>query len=245
MMRHALAATILAAALAGPALVPEARAQEAKAEDGLTVVVLSESAQREILRDRLRVQLRVEQSGAEAARVQAEINRRMAAALEKAKAVADGTRLRVETSGYWIHQERPKDAPARWRGAQGMTLVGSDAAAILSLAGELQQDGFLMSGLGWELSPDARRRIQDELTAEAIERARARSQLVARAMDATLVRFGRIVIGSAGGEHAPMPRAMAYGEARAAAAPAPVAAEPGLELVQVAIEAQVLVKPRP
>ncbi|MBL8697006.1 MAG: SIMPL domain-containing protein [Alphaproteobacteria bacterium] len=241
-MRIVPAALVLALATV---LVAPAVAQEAKPEDGLTVVVLSESAQREILRDRLRVQLRVEQTGADAARVQAEINRRMTAALEKAKGAADGAKLRVETGGYWIYQERPKDAPARWRGAQGMTLVGTDAAAILSLAGELQQDGFLMNGLAWELSPEARRRLQDELTTEAIERARARGQLVARAMDATLVRFGRLVIGAAGNEYQPMPRAMAYGEARAAAAPAPVAAEPGVEVVQVGIEAQVLMKPRP
>lgn len=241
-MRSTLAALGLLALAAGAS---PARAQDIKVEDGLTVVVLTESAQREVVRDRLRVQLRVEQTGADAGRVQTEINRRMAAALDKAKAAADGARLRVETGGYWVYQERPQDAPARWRGAQMLTLIGNDAALILPLAGQLQQDGFLMSGLGWELSLEARRRVEDEITVEAIERARARSQLVAQAMNATLVRFGKIAIGSAGHERPPlMARAMAAGEARGGAAP-PVAAEPGVETVQIGIEAQILVKSKP
>jgi len=235
-----------AAAAAAMILATGATAQESRVEDGLAVVVLTESAQREILRDRLRVQLRVEQTGSDAARVQAEINRRMAAALEKAKAVADGTRLRVETGGYWVYQERPQDSLPRWRGAQTLSLTGSDAALILPLAGQLQQDGFLMAGTSWELSREARRRLEDELTFEAIGRARARGQLVAEAMNATLVRFGKLVIGSASAEQPAIPRGASFGAARSASVPPPpVASEPGVELVQVGVEAQVLVKPRP
>lgn len=241
-MRSLLAASFVLLATALPAA-----AQTARVDDGLTIVALTESAQRDVPRDRLRLQLRVEQTGSDATRVQGEINRRMSSALEKARAVAQPGKLRVETGGYWIYQERPQDAPARWRGAQSLTLVGNETAVILPLAAQLQQEGFLMSQMGWELSIDARRKHEDELTTEAIERLRARSELIARAMNGALVRFSKIGVGSVGGERPP-PMAMRAAPApmgAGAAASAPVAAEPGIEQVQVNVQAEILVKPNP
>jgi predicted secreted protein len=189
----------------------------------------------------------VEQTGTDATRVQNEINRRMAAALEKAKAAAgDGRQLRVESGGYWIYQERPQEAPARWRGAQQLSLVGTNTATLLPLAAQLQQDGFLMSGVNWELSNEARRKLEDELTTEAIERLHARSRFVAAAMDAQIVRFDKISIGTAGDRPAMLQRGpMPMGAAAAGAAAAPIAAEPGLETVQIGVQAEILVKQRP
>lgn len=241
-MRQSLAAACIILSAALPAA-----AQTAKSDEGLTIVALTEFAQREVARDRLRLQLRVEQTGADATRVQAEINRRMNLALEKARAAAEGGKLRIETGGYWIYQERPQDAPARWRGAQTLTLVGNDTAAILPLAAQLQQDGFLMSQMGWELSNEARRKHEDDLTTEAIDRLRARSELIARAMNGGLVRFGKISVGSIGGERPPQiaMRASPAPMAAGAAAGAPVASEPGIEQVQVNVQAEILVKPNP
>lgn len=241
-MRQSLAAACIILGAALPAA-----AQTAKSDEGLTIVALTESAQREVARDRLRLQLRVEQTGADATRVQAEINRRMTLALEKARAVAEAGKLRIETGGYWIYQERPQDAPARWRGAQTLTLVGNDTAAILPLAAQLQQDGFLMSQMGWELSNEARRKHEDDLTTEAIDRLRARSELIARAMNGGLVRFGKISVGSIGGERPPpiAMRASPAPMAAGAAASAPIASEPGIEQVQVNVQAEILVKPNP
>jgi predicted secreted protein len=238
-MRRTATALLLAFALAAPF----AAAQPPPSDPGHTVVALAESAQREVPRDRLRVTLRIEQVGGDAARVQSEINRRMAAAIEKAKAQADVGRFRVETGGYWIYQERPQDAPPRWRGAQTLVLVGTDAAALLPLAGQIQQDGFLMSGMAWELARDTARRLEDELTAEALQRLRLRAELVAREMGMTLLRFGKVAIGNVGGERPPLPAPMR--EAMTARTAAPVAAEPSVELVQISVQAEILLKPRP
>ena len=76
-MRQSLAAACIILSAALPAA-----AQTAKSDEGLTIVALTESAQREVARDRLRLQLRVEQTGADATRVQAEINRRMTSRCE-------------------------------------------------------------------------------------------------------------------------------------------------------------------
>lgn len=221
-------------------------------EERATVVTLGETARREIRQDRLRMQLRIEQTGADAARVQADVNRRMTAALDKIRAAAASAPeggVRFETGGYWIHQERIGDTrEMRWRGAQTLTLTGSDAAAILALGARLQADGALTAGLGWELSVEGRRGAEDELTTEAIARLRARASAVAGALGGSVMRFARIAIGDTGGERPPpILRAMGAPAARSGAPPDPVAiaAEPGLETVQVAIQADIVVRVTP
>ena len=233
----------LAALLASTA--PGLAQQGGPRNDGLTTVSLSESAQREIRRDRLRVQLRIEQTGADATRVQNDLNRRMTAAIEKTRAFV-GAALRLESGGYYVHQERLSDQSTRWRGAQMLTLIGTDAAALLPLAGQLQQDGFLASGMDWELSSEGRRAAEDALTGEALERLRARSRFVAEAMGADFLRFDKVSVGTSL-ERPPIAMRAAAPMAAAAGGPAsvPIASEPGMEHVQVGVQAEILVKPRP
>jgi len=54
-------------------------------EQRMTVLHLNQTAERTVIRDLLRIELRVEETGADARSVQAEINRRMAAARGKRK----------------------------------------------------------------------------------------------------------------------------------------------------------------
>jgi predicted secreted protein len=247
-----LATALVAAILLATTPCASARSAAAPGEEHATMVTLGETARREIRQDRLRLQVRIEQTGADATRVQADVNRRMAAALDRARAVAEAAAeggVRVETGGYWIHQERIGDTrEMRWRGAQALTLVGTDATAILALGARLQADGALASGLGWELSTERRRGAEDELTTEAIARLRTRASAVAGALGGSVLRFARIAIGDTGGERPPtILRAMAAPAARsgAAADPVAIAAEPGLETVQVAIQADIVVRVTP
>src|SRR5882672_2521341 len=86
------ALALLLAPLAVAAPVPPA-------DEGLTVLHLSESADRAIRRDRLHVQLRVETTGGNAKQVQSEINRRMTSALVKVKTAAG---VKSETGSYSV-----------------------------------------------------------------------------------------------------------------------------------------------
>jgi uncharacterized protein len=193
-------------------------------------LALRESAERELAQDRLTVSLRVEATAATAQAVQADVNRRMDAALTRARAVSG---VRVETTGYWTYEERPANQPRRWRGQAGLNLVGSDTGAILALAGALQETGLAMSGMRFELTPESARAVQDDLTADAMRRVRARADKAADAIGMRVVGIVEMRVGDAGGEGPrPMPRmAMA-----AQAGPAPVA-EPGLAVVRVEVEA--------
>ena len=151
-------------------------------DDSATVLRLVERSERMVKRDRLMAELRVEASDADPARLQAEINRRMAAALERAKATATVT---VTTGGYHVYQQPPgppvpdragaHPPPPRWQGMQSLLLQSRDAGALLALAGTLQQQGLVLSSLAYELTPEAARAVEDELTEEALARLRQRA----------------------------------------------------------------------
>lgn len=227
MKRHLIAALFVLLPSLALAQAPEPR------------LTLRESAERELPQDRLTVSLRVEATAATAAAVQADVNRRMEAALARARAVSG---VRVETTGYWTYEERPANQPRRWRGQAGLNLVGGDTGAVLALAGALQETGLAMSGMRFELTPEAARSAQDSLTAEALKRVRARADHAAEALGMRVAGIVEMRVGDAGGE-VPQPRPMLRAATAMAEAQAPVA-EPGLANVRVEVEATFRLGPK-
>lgn len=220
---------VFALALAG-ALTHCAPTLAQDAEQRATVLHLSQTAERRIARDQLRVELRVDEAGADPRSVQAAINRRMAAALDRAKQ-APG--VRVETAAYYVAEERPQNAPARWRGSQSMILTGKDADAVLKLAGELQSQGLSTTALAYELSVEAARAAEGDLTAEALAGLDRRAKAIAGEMHLSPVRYRELRVGNAETEGRPGPR----GAALAMAMPV---AEAGEAEVRVTVEADLL-----
>lgn len=218
--------------------VPAVAAPPPAADDGLTVLHLSESADRAVRRDRLRVQLRVEATAGNAKQVQADINRRMASALAKVKTVAG---IKPETGGYSVFEERQQNVPSRWRGSQTLSLVDHDFAELLTLVGDLQNDGLAVSLLAFELSPEAARSVQDELTNEALNRLRDRAERIAVELHLSFQHYRDVKVGNVGGNDRPIPiRAMTM----AAAAPAaPPVGEAGDATVQVSVDADIVLGP--
>src|SRR5690606_2680445 len=137
-------APLLALALVAAAPAAAQHHPHHDVDPSLTRLRLVETAQRTVRQDRLRAMLRAEVSGPDARRVQAEINRRMAAALERAKAEPS---VRVETGTYSLYEERPPNAGTTWRGQQSLALIGTEFSDVLALAGELQQTGLVFSGM--------------------------------------------------------------------------------------------------
>lgn len=230
--RHVCGVALAAALLA----VAPAHAAPAEHDEGLTVLHLSETADRAFRRDRLRAQLRVEATGNNAKQVQAEINRRVAGALERVRAIAG---VKPETGGYSVYEERPPNAPARWRGSQGLTLLDRDFAELLALVGDLQNDGLVVSALAFELAPETARAAEDELTTEALKRLTQRAERIASDLHLTVTRYRDVKVGNVGGERPIIMRSMAPGAAPAS----PPVAEAGDAIVQVGVEAEVLLGP--
>lgn len=215
------------------ALFASAHALAQDADQRLTVLHLSQTAERSVIRDLLRIELRVEETGADARSVQAAINRRMAAALDRARQVQG---VRVETGSYNVGEERPQNGPTHWRGSQSVILTGKDADSMLKLAGALQSDGLSTSSLTYDISPETVRGAEQDLTDEALAALDHRAASIADRMHLTVVRFRDVRVGNAetGGRPAPRFAAMAMA--------APVA-EPGEATVRVTIEAELLLVP--
>ena len=208
------------------------------ADPNLTTLRLVETAQRTVRQDRLRAMLRAEVTGPDARRVQAEINRRMAAALERAK--ANGS-IRVETGSYSLYEERQPNAGTTWRGQQSLALIGTEFNDVLALAGELQQAGLVFSGMQFELRPETARAYEDEMTAEAIRRLKERGEKVAAGMGLKMVRVRELSVGNVLGDQPRPPIRMRMEAATAQAAP-PVA-EAGDQIIQISVQAEIVLGP--
>ena len=237
-------ALILAVLLLGVIAVPaSAQAPAAPLPENGTLLHLSEPAQRLVARDQLRAVLRVEAVDTDAAKLQADINRRLDAALAKAKSV---TTLRVETSGYSVYPESgpsvvSKTRTNQWHGSAGLSLIGQDAATLLALVGELQKEGLVLSSLAYELTPAAARAVEGDLTDEALSRLKERAGKIAATLGLSVERIRDLRVGNALGTQ-PVPRVFAQ-QMAAPSSPAPVA-EPGEATVTVTADADIVLVPK-
>jgi len=222
------------------ASMAQAAAQEPKIASDAALLHLTETAERNVPRDRLRVDLAAESTDPDAAKVQAEINRRMSAALTRAKSLPD---IAIETNGYSVYQDRPDKGPVRWHGSQSIALTAKDFAALLSLVGALQQDGLVVRGLAPELSREARQSVEDELTDIALARLQKRADRIAAALGTKVERFRNLNVGNTAVPRPPIRAMMTVGSA-SVSAPPPVA-EPGEAPVSVSVDAEIMLAPRP
>lgn len=202
--------------------------------NNVTLLHLSETAERTVPRDRLRVALAVEIIDSDAAKVQAEVNQRMKSALARIKAVSD---VALETGGYNVFLETPSAGARRWHGSQSATLVAADFGKLLALVGALQQDGLVVKGMTPELSREARQSVEDELTEVALARLRARAERIATGLNDKIDAYRDLHIGNASTPQ-PFMRAVAAPSGISPSAPPPVA-EPGEALVSVTVQADI------
>lgn len=204
-----------------------------------TKLMLGESATREVEQDTLVVVLAARHRAPDAREAQRVVNQTMTGAIEQARAVAG---IQVATGGYRVYQEYDRDGrPRAWIAEQDLRLRSREAARLLELAGSLQDAGLILGGLSYELSAEARRALEDELTLEAIERLRARAERIATAMGMRVELIETLRIGSVA-EEPPVRPMFEARMADAAAMPPPVAL-PGTDLVEVGIDAEVALVP--
>jgi predicted secreted protein len=183
-----------------------------------TLLRLSETAERTVRADELRATLRAEATGNSAAAVQQAVNRQMAAALERTRAVPGVT---VSTGSYWSW--RSGDRGQTWTASQELRLTAIEAApALLELVGTLQGQGMLIGGLAFEVSPRLARQTREAVTEEALTGLKARAERLAAGLGMTFAGFREIRVDAP--RHLPPPMPRAAMAARAEAAPPPSAA---------------------
>ncbi|WP_158639071.1 SIMPL domain-containing protein [Elioraea rosea] len=221
---------ILAAALlsASPALAEQE-----------TLLRLSETAERIVRADQLVAVLRAQATGGSVSAVQEQVNRQVAAALERARATQGVT---VSTGGYWTG--RMGERRDQWLSSQDIRLSATDAApALLELVGTLQGQGLAISRLSYDVSRPLARREREAVTAEALAGLKERAERLAGVMGMSFAGFREVRVDA--GRFAmppPMPRAMAAASAEAARTPP--SAEPSEVPIAATVEGDAILKPR-
>ena len=184
--------------------------------------------------DRMHAWLRAESENASAAVASADVNTRMARVLAKLKALPS---ISVASSGYSTDAIVDKGKPTRWRVSQSVKLDSADFAALATEIGKLQDDGLLLSGLGFSLSDAARKTAEDSVTQQAIKSWQQRAQNAAQALGYGAWRVGTVHVQ---GNDGARPYMAMRSEMKTMAAPAPVAADAGTTDVTVNVTGDAL-----
>ncbi|MGC8469404.1 MAG: SIMPL domain-containing protein [Acetobacteraceae bacterium] len=198
----------------------------ASAARAATLLRLDASASVAVTADRLRASLRADQRGTDAASTQAAVNRMIAQAILRARAVKS---VHVSTGGYRVWHLPPPDG--RWQASQTLILAGADPQALLALAGSLQAKGLVIESLSWGLARQTAAAAEQRAMALAIARLRARARQAAKLLGLRFDHFREVTLGGGG---PPPPRPMLFSAARAAPAPSALA---GPERVRASVSA--------
>lgn len=226
-------ATAFGLALGLATVLPPAAAAEPARNEGRTVEFSAE-ASKAAANDLAVATLYAEHSGASPAEVASEVNRRIAAALETARAQKD---IKVQTGAASTWPVYDKDGAGRieaWRMRAEIRLESANIGAMSELIGVLQRD-LALGQLAMQPAPETRRKAFDEATVDAIRAFEARARLVAGTLGREY-RIRHLSIGDSGGFQPVYPRAASMMKMDAAA---PAALEGGESQVSVNVSGRI------
>lgn len=231
-----LVAALLACAAAAP------RAAEAPLSG---VLVLNASASVEVANDVLGVTLAATRDGVDAASVQSALKQALDAALAEArKAARPNGQLELHTGNFSLFPRYTnKGQISGWQGTAELLIEGKDLPAITQLTGRINAlpGALTVSRVGYRLSKEQREKVEADVTAQAIERYRARAADYAKQFG-----YGGYVIREVNVSSneppgfAPVP--MLRAKAMAASADEALPVEPGKGSVSVTVSGSVQMK---
>jgi predicted secreted protein len=173
---------------------------------------------REVTNDWMQAIVGTTDEDADPARLADRVNTKMAKALATAKQASG---VKVKSGGYSTHPVHDKGKLRRWRASQDLILESADIDVVTKLVGALQSELQLRS-IGFSVSPESRRKVEDELVAEVLAAFRARAEIVRKSLGARsyeIVQIGINTQGVSPMRRAPM-MAMEMDSAASARAPA-------------------------
>ena len=205
------------------------------------VVNIAASGFLEVPQDWLSMNLNTTREGSDAATVQNQLKQALDAALAVARASAKPQQLEVRTGQFSLYPRYDNKGKINgWQGTTELVLEGRDFALISTTAGKIQT--LTMSGTSFSLSRDARRKLESDVQAMAIERFKSRADEVSKGFGFTGYSLREVSVSSADQEVRPFqPRAMAM-EAKAAMSDAAVPVEAGKSTVNVTVSGSIQLK---
>lgn len=214
---------------------------------GETVLNISATERLHVPQDLLLASLNIEKENADPKALQVAINDAMKAAMASAQAVTD---VKSSTGQYYVYQHEPvisipkttKGTTASsktWRGTQTIDLKSTNAEALLTLAGKLQEAGLVMTNLTYTLSPEKADEAKDSLMEAALAKVKTRADRAAKAMGKSRTDLVEVSVDAADNMQPIMMRSMAFGGAASKTAPT---AEPGETEITLTVTAKALLK---
>lgn len=235
-MKNALKIIALGALLAGSTAAFPQNALIVPPQD---VLQLSASGTVEVQQDLLVLTLATTREAPEAAAVQTQLQQALDAALAEARRAAQPQQMDVRTGAFGMYPRYGKDGRiSGWQGRAELVLQGRDFARITGTAGKIQ--GMSIAQIMFDLSREARTKVEGEAQAKAIEAFKARATELARGFGFAGYTLREVTVHSNEMAPGPRPRMMTM-EAKAAslAADAPVPVEAGKAQVAVTISGSV------
>ena len=203
MTRRTAAWTVLWCAMA--AWAPTAQAQHSPPQAAVSasnVLSLTASASLEVTMDTLSVTMATTREGADAAVVQSQLRQALDAALAEARKAARPKALEVQTGAFSLSPRyaNPSSRSAAtsivgWTGRAELLIEGRDLPAVSQLVGRLPS--MTVSRVGFELSREARERVEEETTRQAIERFRSRAESHSRQFGFSGYQIREVQVGTA------------------------------------------------
>jgi predicted secreted protein len=153
--------------------------QNIRMETPQNVVSLQAQGSIEVQQDLLTISMNSTKDGADAATVQTQLKTALDAALAEAKKVAQPGQLDVRTGAFSLYPRYGRDGKINgWQGTAELVLEGRDFARISALAGKINT--LTLGHVGFGLSREARARVEAEVTAQAIDRFKAKAQDISK-----------------------------------------------------------------
>jgi predicted secreted protein len=149
------------------------------------VLNLNTSATIEVQKDVLAIAFSTTREGVDAQAVQSQLKQALDAALGEARKVAKPGQLEVQTGNFSLYprygnpNKSGQPSITGWQGSTELLVSGKDSAAIASLAGRVQS--MSIARVQWQLSREAREKVEGEASAQAIARFRAQAAQMAQA----------------------------------------------------------------
>ncbi len=231
--------TIAACALMAGAVAAYAQNPSAPQQN---VLQLSASGTVQVQQDLLVLTLAATKEAADAAGVQTQLKQALDAALAEARRAAQPQQMDVRTGAFGMYPRYGKDGKITgWQGRAELVLEGRDFPRITATAGKIQS--MSISQIAFDLSREARAKVETEAQAQAIEAFKARASELARGFGFGGYSLREVAVNSNEMSPGPRPRMMAM-EAKAAsyASDAPVPVEAGKAQVVVTVAGSVQLK---
>ncbi|MBS0609797.1 MAG: SIMPL domain-containing protein [Proteobacteria bacterium] len=203
------------------------------------VLQLSASGTVEVQQDLLVLTLSATREASEAAAVQTQLQQALDAALAEARRAAQPQQMDVRTGAFGMYPRYGKDGKiSGWQGRAELVLQGRDFLRITGTAAKIPS--MSIAQIAFDLSREARAKIEGEAQAKAIEAFKARAAELARGFGFAGYTLREVAVNNNEMAPGPRPRMMAM-EAKAASmvADAPVPVEAGKAQVVVNISGSV------